>query len=342
MSRKPGKADAGPRQARGRFVSRSIAASEQLASVSLLADYLFRSCIPFLDVAGRMTGNPALVKSQVVPLRDEINSRNLPELLRELARAVDHDGIPLVFWYEISGARVLEFPGFSKHQQGLRVDREASSKFPPRNGKELLLHLDGATPDALRTNSGVSPAQEEGKGRECEGEEEVEKRVVVLASAYALELAIAANRGLAEHPNKPQRIPRIMPTAGRTLEAAQELLDAKIPLEFAQAEVYRTATSHDAEGEIASLRYFVQPVLRAWLQRSAKNASDQWIPPSMAAAANGSSGSSASNSGAKNGRFGTVGDRSYAEADAAFAVLDESAARAGVGSVGGVRGGSER
>lgn len=150
----------GPRVARGRFVSRSIATSEQLAAVPLLADYLFRACIPFLDVAGRMTGNPALIKSQVVPLRDEIDSRVLPELLRSLSAATDHEGIPLVFWYEINGIKVLEFPKFSAHQQGLRTDREAPSKLPPRNGMEKLLHLDGPTPAVGGSNSGVGPAQE--------------------------------------------------------------------------------------------------------------------------------------------------------------------------------------
>lgn len=165
----------GPRQARGRFVSRSIATSEQLGSVSLLADYLFRSCLPHLDVSGRMTGNPGLIKAGVAPLRDEINSRNLPELLRELANSVDHDGNPLVFWYEINGAKVLEFPGFLKHQTGLRESREAPSKFPARNGMEKLLHLVGGTPELLPQNRGVGTAQDEVEVEE-EGEEEDEVR----------------------------------------------------------------------------------------------------------------------------------------------------------------------
>lgn len=172
MPKTPQKKASGPRQARGRFVSRSISTSEQLASVSLLADFLFERCIPHLDVTGRMTGNPALIKAGVVPLRDEINSRNLPELLRELAESVDQHGIPLVFWYEINGVKVLEFPGFSGHQTGLRSDREAPSKFPSRNGMEKLLHSAGVKPDLLPQKSGASPAQDEVEV-EVEGEGEV-------------------------------------------------------------------------------------------------------------------------------------------------------------------------
>jgi hypothetical protein len=171
--REPVEKMAGPRQARGRFISRSIATSEQLGSVSLLADYLFRSCIPHLDVTGRMTGNPGLIKAAVAPLRDEIHSGNLPELLRELAAAVDHNAIPLVFWYEIGGAKVLEFPAFSKHQTGLRVDREAPSKFPQRNGMEKFLNLAGLTPELLPQNHGGGTAQDE-----VEVEGEVEGEVV--------------------------------------------------------------------------------------------------------------------------------------------------------------------
>lgn len=164
----------GPRQARGRMVSRSIAMNEQLGEVSLLADFLFRACIPFLDATGRMTGNPALIKSQVVPLREEFNSGVIPELLRELANSVDHAGIPLVFWYEINGAKVLEFPGFAHHQTGLRVDREAPSKYPHRNGMEKLLSDSGLTPELVRQKSGVGPAQEE---VEVEEEDECEEEV---------------------------------------------------------------------------------------------------------------------------------------------------------------------
>jgi hypothetical protein len=161
----------GPARPRGRFVSRSIAVNEQLASVSLRADYLFRACIPHLDAEGRITGNPALLRSIVAPLRAEISDGVTPDLLRELCAATDHTGAPLIFWYEIAGTKVVEFPGFERQQQGLRKDREAPSKLPSRNGKEKLLHMEGPTPDQLYSNAGVDRAEVEVV---VEGEVEVE------------------------------------------------------------------------------------------------------------------------------------------------------------------------
>lgn len=209
----------GPRQARGRMVSRSIATSEQLAAVSLLADFLFRACIPFLDATGRMTGNPALIKSQVLPLRDEIHSGVMPELLRELANSVDHDGIPLVFWYEINGAKVLEFPKFPEHQTGMRADREAPSKFPQRNGMEKLLHLSGSPPAQLRSNAGVGPAQDEVEVEvEDEGEEEDEVR---------------AARARDERPDALRDAPPQPPLDGDTLALSRALDEALGPTAIA-------------------------------------------------------------------------------------------------------------
>jgi hypothetical protein len=169
MSRQASPRTKGPARPRGRFVSRSIAVNEQLAGVSLQADYLFRACIPHLDVEGCVTGNPALLRSIVAPLRAEIGDGVVPDLLRELANATDHTGTPLIFWYEINGTNVVKFPGFERQQQGLRKDREAPSKFPSRNGKEVLLHKRGATPDQLHSIEGGDRAEVV-----VEGEVEVE------------------------------------------------------------------------------------------------------------------------------------------------------------------------
>lgn len=183
--------------ANGRFLSKSISLNQQLARVSLEADYLFARCIPHLDIEGRMPGHPSLVKSLACPLRDEITEADIPRLLVELASAkVDDEG--LVRWYESSGVQVLEFPGFHRHQQGLRKNREAASKLPAfsrhatdlvevyaqqsvtaalRSNSgvtpDLLRTNSGPTPDLLRSNSGLTPAQVEVEV-EVEGEVEVE------------------------------------------------------------------------------------------------------------------------------------------------------------------------
>ncbi len=116
----------------GRFVGKSISMNPELGSVSLEADYLFGRCIPHLDREGRMAGHPAQVKAIACPMRLEINVGLMPDLLRQLA------GVGLVRWYEVDGRPVLEFPGFTNHQRGARLDREAASRFPPSTSENAL------------------------------------------------------------------------------------------------------------------------------------------------------------------------------------------------------------
>lgn len=144
----------------GRFVSKSIAQSEQLGRVSLEADYLFGRCIPHLDREGRMIGNPELVRSLVCPLRAELTAERIRELLGELVRE------ELVIWYEAAGRQCLFFPGFARHQRGMRKKREAPSRFPPPGGKDaqpLLIKEAGPSPEDSR----LTPA--EVKGSEAKG-----------------------------------------------------------------------------------------------------------------------------------------------------------------------------
>jgi len=129
----------------GRFLSRSIAQSEQLAGVSLEADYVFSRCIPHLDRDGRMAGNPALVKAITCPLRPEITADLMPDLLRQLA------GAGLVRWYECDGKQILEFPRFRDHQKGMKPDREAPSRFPASTS--------AAVTDLCGTSSGPTPEE---------------------------------------------------------------------------------------------------------------------------------------------------------------------------------------
>ena len=146
----------------GRFLSKSVSLSEQLASVSLEAALLFTWCIPHLDSEGRLLGNAASVKATAVPLRDEIPLDSVPSLLLELARAPkDEHGRPLVYWYEVQSRRYLEFPGFVSHQRGLRKDREAKSRLPSRKHPQATDLSGGGndTPDQLRTGAGPAPAE---------------------------------------------------------------------------------------------------------------------------------------------------------------------------------------
>jgi len=87
-------------------------------------------------------------------------------------------------------------------------------------------------------------------------------------------LSIAANRGLAAHVDRPQPIPRIMPAAGRSIETAEALLAAGVPLDFAESHVYELAKSHAAEGAVTSLKYFRDAVIRAWDEHQASESAN--------------------------------------------------------------------
>jgi hypothetical protein len=143
----------------GRFVSRKIAHNTALASVPLEADFLFTRCIPHLDRDGRMVGHPELVKAIVCPLRPEITTGSIPDLIRSLA------GVGLLRWYSIDGVSILEFPGFSKNNRLPHYDREAPSRFGPSTyttAQDLVRSESGPDPDEVHLKL------KEGKGREEE------------------------------------------------------------------------------------------------------------------------------------------------------------------------------
>ena len=145
--------------ARGRMMSRRISTSEQLGRVSLEAAHLFVTAIPHLDVAGQITGNPVLLKAQVVPLRQEITAETIPALIAELAASRGHEGDALVVPYEVGGVACLWFPGFTRNQT-VYPKKEATPTLP-------------SPPDLLQRNAGASREFVCPKGEvQGEGEEE--------------------------------------------------------------------------------------------------------------------------------------------------------------------------
>ena len=129
----------------------------------------------------------------------------------------------------------------------------------------------------------------------------------VVVDDARIRFSVAANRGLADHPTAPQPIAPISPNAGRTREITESILGAGVPVEFAESQIYELARSHAAERKVSSLKYFHDAVIRAWTQHQSP--------------ANGAAKRHGRNS--RNGMNGTApetaGDRSYADADAAFA-----------------------
>lgn len=151
-----------------------------------------------------------------------------------------------------------------------------------RNGKQWDIWQDMMTHREKRANAGRK-GNEARWGSQSESQSDrnrIAKPSPSLAPASALagevvsatanRLAAAANKGLAEHPERPQPIPRIIASSGRTHEATEILLAAEIPVEFAEAEIYRLARTHKADGQVSSLNYFVGGVARAWEQEGAR------------------------------------------------------------------------
>ena len=142
--------------AEGRMLRRKIALDKRLAQLSSDRSRLFFTwCIPFLDVEGRMTGDPEVVKAMVFPLLKSFTAKTIEQ---DIADCADFG---LVRAYAVHGERYLYFPGFNKNQQ-LRRDREAASVIPPPPGQAAAGVGDderGSTRGALPELSGTTPPQ---------------------------------------------------------------------------------------------------------------------------------------------------------------------------------------
>jgi hypothetical protein len=144
----------------GRMLSKSIATSEQVASVSLLADYLFTRMIPHLDCDGRMAGSPRTVRGIVCPLREDVTAAQVGAALHEL------HAVGLIVLYVVDGQQYVEFPKFRHHQRGARFDRESASRIPPSSAGSQV--DSGPTPDHSGSTPVVLPLSEV-KGSEVKG-----------------------------------------------------------------------------------------------------------------------------------------------------------------------------
>ncbi len=112
------------------------------------ARLLFTWLIPNLDVNGCFYADPALVKSLVFPRRVDISVEQVSTYLTEMAR------LQLIIKYSKNGDTYLFAPGFKKNQTNLREDREGDSGIPPFGSN------DGLTPELVRSNGGLTHAQD--------------------------------------------------------------------------------------------------------------------------------------------------------------------------------------
>lgn len=128
--------------AEGRMLKKVICESPRLAALKNDTNRLIYTwLIPHLDVEGRHSADPRVVKSHVAPLLDHISYRIIRAALQDMAV---HN---LIVLYSIDGQDFLELCRFKKHQT-LREGREKPSDIPP------------FTPSVLRRSS-VDTAQQD-------------------------------------------------------------------------------------------------------------------------------------------------------------------------------------
>jgi hypothetical protein len=128
--------------AEGRMLKKVICESPRLAALKNDTHRLIYTwLIPHLDVEGRHSADPRVVKSHVAPLLDHISHKIIRSSLNDMAV---HN---LIILYSIDGQDFLELCRFKKHQV-LREGREKPSDIPP------------STPSALRRPS-VDTARQE-------------------------------------------------------------------------------------------------------------------------------------------------------------------------------------
>lgn len=228
-----------------RSLKPEIASDAKLARVSRDARYTFVLMITQADDHGLLAGAHRQLLGALYPLDDDVTVGLLLGWIEELV------GIGLVRWRETRDhVPIVELVNWSKHQRISNAGRSqlgaliAESPVEPRGNSPNLAANRGEPPLGPRTLDLGPPITDQ--------------------MSAAVRLSCAANQGLTDHATRPQLIPRIIATAARTQQAAEEIVAAGVPLEFAERAIYDLAKEHNAEGEVRSLGYFAPGVLRAW------------------------------------------------------------------------------
>lgn len=105
------------------MLKKLISTSQKLAKLKTdSARLLYTWLVPHLDIEGRFSADPCIVKGYVVP-RLKMTPRKIAEYLEDMAK----NG--LIILYEIDGDKFLQLKKF-KNFQTLREDRESKSQIP--------------------------------------------------------------------------------------------------------------------------------------------------------------------------------------------------------------------
>ena len=108
-----------------RIIKESICTSDSIDGLSWFEEAFFYRLIVNCDDYGRFDGRPAVIKSRLFPLKDNVTAKSVEAAIHKLA------SVELVALYEFEGKPYLHLPTWDKHQQ-VRAQR---SKYPaPEDG----------------------------------------------------------------------------------------------------------------------------------------------------------------------------------------------------------------
>lgn len=134
----------------------------------------FTWMIPSADNVGRLEGDPDIVASMIFPRQRDVIP---PERMEEILLQLHNSG--LVFWYEISGEKFLQFPASSwKKHQKLVGNMKAESDFPEPPEDEFRTWYEVKRNKNIPVNTSINeykPVRSEEKGREEKRREDEEK-----------------------------------------------------------------------------------------------------------------------------------------------------------------------
>lgn len=238
-------------------------ADEKLSLLDATTRLVFLGLVSMADDAGRLVDNVKLLDGQLFPNTDD-SSRDALDILARLQR--------ITRYQSPSGQALIQIANWNKHQ---KVDNPAKYVLPGPNEAIVIQPVvpstvgDGSREpsenlarmsrsDLRPTTSDLGPTTSD--------------LVPPTELAAVVRLTVAANAGLAEHPHHPQAIPRIIATSGRSLEAADAILAAGVPIAFAESALYTLGKTHSSERQVQSLKYFVAAAIRLWQEESERAA----------------------------------------------------------------------
>lgn len=139
-----------------RIIKDSIMTSETVGGLDDFAFRLFVSLICLADDCGRGRANPAIIRGQAFPLRDDVTKEQVEQALQEL-----HDA-GAVQIYRVNGTEYFWLPSWEKHQRVRYNPRwpgpeEADDERPPKaaeSGQQPLTAANGRQQPLTAAESG--------------------------------------------------------------------------------------------------------------------------------------------------------------------------------------------